>query len=489
MSVYRHGTYGEFVNSIGSNAANGSTIAVYVGVAPVNLIRGYKNFVNSPVKLSSLEDAQNYCGYSDNWAAFDLCEAFAWHFNNPMGNIGPVVAINVLDPDTHKKEQATTQAVTFTNGRGFIKSDTVILDTLAVADKVEGTDYSLSYDFAKGQVIIESIGEAITGSVSVTFSEVDPSAVTAEEIIGDITDEGVYSGLGCVALVYPELGVVPNIILAPGWSEKPAVYKEMLSVAANVNGHWNAVAYADIPVKDDTAKIDTITKAITWKGANGYTGENSKVFWPKGMDTKGRVCHASVAAAWATMLTDNNNGGIPMESPSNKALPIVKQYFGEDSTNRGFDQNHGNQLNEKGITTIVFWGGQWVLWGPHTAAFEHGNDDIDQRVRFDNTIRMLMYVSNSFQADWAQTIDSPMTRQLADTIKVREQEKVDALAAMGAFIGSPVVDFKQSENTVDNLVKGHFVWGFEGTTTPPFKSGTLKISYTDAGFASYFGEV
>ena len=82
-----------------------------------------------------------------------------------------------------------------------------------------------------------------------------------------------------------------------------------------------------------------------------------------------------------------------------------------------------------------------------------------------------------------------MTRAMADTIKHREQEKADALVAQGALIGKPVVSFEEAENSTADLVEGNFVWGFEGTPTPPFKSGTLQVAYSDAGFSSYFGEV
>jgi phage tail sheath protein FI len=169
-------------------------------------------------------------------------------------------------------------------------------------------------------------------------------------------------------------------------------------------------------------------------------------------------------------------------------VPVVKQYFGADSTNRGFDQHTANDLNANGITTVVYWGGLWVLWGPHTAAYQYGSV-MDNRSIFDNSIRMMMYVSNSFQAEHALTIDQPMTRAMADTIKNREQEKMDALAAVGAIIGTPKVDFRPSENSLSSLVEGDFVWNVSGTTTPPFKSGTLKVAYTTDGFNSFFGEV
>jgi hypothetical protein len=39
------------------------------------------------------------------------------------------------------------------------------------------------------------------------------------------------------------------------------------------------------------------------------------------------------------------------------------------------------------------------------------------------------------------------------------------------------------------VVEGNFTWYSKGTTTPPFKSGTLRVAYTTEGFATYFEEV
>ena len=490
MADYKHGTYGEFVESIGGVTAQSGTVPVYVGLAPVNLVRGYAAYVNSPVKLASFSAARRYMGYSDAWTFFDLCEAFHLHFNNADGNIGPIVAINVLNPDVHKKAQATTVNLTFANGRATIKSDTIILDTLVLAEKVEGTDFSIDYDFTKGQVIIDSLGEKITGTVAATFNEVDPTAVTEDDIIGGVTAGGVYTGLGCIDLIYQELSMIPNLILSPGWSHIPAVYEAMIVAGSKINGHWDAFVYADIPLveSDGATKVDTIEAAIAWKADNGYDNERSKVFWPMGKDTSGRLFHGALLAAWRTQLVDDSHAGIPMETPSNKTAPVAAQFFGIGSTNRGFDQLRANELNANGITTICYWGGRWVLWGPHTAAYEYGNIT-DNRNIFDNSIRMMMHVSNSFQQEHALNIDGPMTRAMKDTIKNREQEKMDALASMGAFIGTPVVEFLEEDNSTSDLVEGNFVWNFKGTPTPPFKSGTLKVAYTTAGFDSYFGEV
>ena len=298
-----------------------------------------------------------------------------------------------------------------------------------------------------------------------------------------MTQNGVYSGLGCVGLVYPELNFIPNVIAAPGWSDDPEVFQAMISAGTKINGHWDAFVVADLTL----TSTDTIEAAIAWQENNGYKHERAKTCWPMAVGTDGNIYHLSTLTVWRMLLVDYANNGIPMETPSNKAVPLSKLYFGESSTNRGFDQSRANDLNAQGISTAVFWGGQWVLWGGHTSAYEFGAVT-DKRVIFDNNIRMMMYITNSFQQEWALTIDEPMTVSLAESIKNREQEKADRLVAIGALIGEPQVLFLEDENSTDELAEGNFVWDFSGTPTPQFKSGTLRVAYTDAGFASYFGE-
>lgn len=488
--IYKHGTYGEYADSIGAAPARSDTVAVYVGTAPVNLVPGYaeKGLVNKPISISTYEGALGSLGYSSDWENFTLCEAIKAHFNNTLGNAAPVIFINVLDPAVHKAAEQETTSLSFVNGSAVIDSDKIILDSITVADKTKGTDYDVTYNYTKGQAVISSIGSTpLSGSLSVTYDEIDTSAIDSDDIIGGVTSAGVYTGLGCVDLIYQTYNLIPSILAAPGWSEDPDVYAAMLVKASKINGHWDAFVVADIPL-NDTSTVNTIALAKTWQSTNGYTNANSKVCWPQVKSATGEIYHLSTLCTWQMMLTDASHDGVPMETPSNKELPVVSQYFGSASTNAGFDQTQGNELNAAGITTAVFWGGRWVLWGPHTAAYSFGMTD-DAKNIFDNNVRMMMYVSNSFQREHALTIDKPMTRALADTIRNREQQKADALAAVGAFIGAPTVEFREAENSTDELVEGNFVWSFAGTPTPPFKSGTIKVAYTSAGFETFYEEV
>lgn len=485
--AYKHGAYGEITESRVKSARQADVVAAYIGTAPINLIRGYKDkgLVNMPIKLTNMSDAQSNLGYSADWGSFTLCEAFAQHFDNTVGNVGPIYVVNVLDPDANARAEKTETELTFSNQRAEFESSDIILDTFAIAEKAEGVDYKLTYNFAKGTVVVQLLkGE--DASLQCSYKTVDASKVEETDIIGQTTEDGQYTGLHAMSLLYQYHNAVLNMLAAPGWSDKPAVYKAMVSTVQQLNGHWDGFVNADIPMKgDDGSPIDTIAKAIKWKTDHGYTSEFSKVYWPKVKDGSGRVFHLSTAGQATMLRVDLSHDGVPFESPSNKEIMATAQFFGADSKNRGFDQQTGNGLNEKGITTAVFWAGQWVLWGPHTAAYTY-NGSMDARAIFDVNLRMLMYITNSFQLDHGTEIDSPMTPQDKDTILNFEKQKLDTLTGIGALIGSPSVEFLETENSITDMMNGDFVWHFAVTNTPPFKSGTARVTYTDEGFAAFF---
>ena len=494
---YLYGAYGHIGETVAQSAVQAGTTPVYIGTAPVNLVRGFADagVINEPIKLSNMIDAQRKLGYAADWGTFTLCEVMNAHFNNTLGNIGPIYVINVLDPSEgkHRKATETTQQLSFAGGRAEFASSTIILDTLTIAkseggDYVEGTDYAVDYNFTKGTVIITSLIEdsPLTGNLTASFYEVDDSAIEDDDVIGGVTASGEYSGLSAIALLYPEQFAVCNLIAAPGWSQSPAVYNAMLTASQKINGHWDAFVVADLPLVDSSAQaVDTITKAIAWKKNNAFTGERSKVYWPQGIDNLGNVYHLSTLAVVELMRADFSHNSVPMETCGNKAIPIIKQYFGANATNRGFSQQEGKELTQNGISTAVAWGGEWVLWGDHTAAYTYGAD-VDPRAIFDVSMRMLMHITNDFQREWSPKIDEPMTRALKDEIINREQEKLDGYVSMGALLGEPKIVFLESENSTTDIMNGDFRWDIAVTPTPPLKSASVYVAYTDAGFSVYY---
>lgn len=490
--AYIHGAYGEILASRTASAKQTDAVLAYIGTAPVNLIRGYaeNDLVNMPIKIQNMGEVQTKLGYAANWADFTLCEAFAEHFDNTVENVGPIYVVNVLDPDAHRDTEKTAKTLTVKNDRAEFESSDIILDTFAIEDMAEGVDYTLGYNYAKGAVVVQFLKTPASENVNCTFNTVDASAVVPADIIGQQTADGQYSGLCSMALLYTNFNAVLNTLAAPGWSHYPEVYRAMVSTVQKLNGHWDGFIHADIPLEeikgDKTEKIDTIDKAKKWAEDHGYNSERSKIYWPQIKDGSGRAFHLSTVGAATMLRVDLSHDGIPFESPSNKEIMATAQYFGEGAKSRGFDQQTANTLNEKGITTACFWGGLWVLWGPHTAAFEY-NGSMDARAIFDVNIRMLEHITNSFQLDHGTEIDSPMTPQEKDSILNYEKQKLDTLCGIGALIGTPTVEFLESQNPVSDMMNGDFVWDFAVTNTPPFKSGTARVCYTDEGFAAFFG--
>lgn len=362
-----------------------------------------------------------------------------------------------------------------------------------------GEDYEISYNGTRGGLTIQDVNGTMPATSTVTYEQVDPTKVTAAEIIGSTTLNGEVSGISALKLLFLETGAVANVLAAPGWSGDPDVCAALSQACRKINGHWDAFYVVDIPLEDDGEQIDTMHKAIQWKaerklkgavipGAPLYNDERSKVCWPEAVDARGRIFHSSTLCVVSMLRTDQENGDIPMETPGNKSVPIVRQYFGAKSKNAGFDQSDAEAVVQHGITTVTPWASDWVLWGDHTAAYEFEDEDVDPRAVFDNRIRMLMHITNSFQREWAPTIDEPMTRSLIDTISNREQEKLDQLVSMGALIGNPTVSFVNDPADGVDLANGHFVWAIATTPTPPLKSATVQVSYTDEGFVTYWGE-
>ena len=536
--AYKHGVYAARTASQAKSAPQAEEVVLYVGTAPINLIRGYadKDLVNSPVKVNTLADAYAKIGYSENWDDYSLNEAVDYHFNNTKHNIGPIYIINVLDPDVHRKASQTTKSVTFTAGKGSFASNTIILDTLAIAGKVEGTDYELSYDMSTGEVTIDSskAETPLTGDVDVAFYEVDATQISSTDIIGAANEDGTVTGLKAVKLLYQKYNAITNIIVCPGFSQIPDVYKAMISSAQKINSHWDAFVLADIPVSfsttsynvvtpegtenpktegwyvvDDgeyvlttdetvqsgttyyekvttTTGVDTIDKAKTWQAENGYTSEISKVFWPK-LKNGEKVYHLSTVAAAQMLYIDDQHDAIPYVSASNHAVMATGQYFGEGVNNPGFDDQEANALNEVGITTMAYWEGEWKLWGGHTAAYKYGAS-IDAAFIFDTNMRMLMYCTNGFQKRNAADIDTPLTPAKKESIRIAEQNQLDILKSMGALIGDPTCEFRADENSTNDMLNGDFVWHILVTVTPQMKSATGKVTYTDEGFQALFGE-
>ena len=477
-------------------------ICTAVGTAPVNLVRGYKEkgLVNRPLKLTA-SAGKTAVGYSKDWKKFTLSEVIAAFFSNPGGNVEPLYLINILDPDTHKKGEQTTKTLTFVNGQASFLSDTIIMDTFAIADKAEGVDYTLDYNFNTGAVVIDSNAakSKLDGSVEVTFYEIDTSFMEAAEtksaaLIGGTTAAGIRTGLDVLEEVYNTFFVVTNYLIAPGFSHIPAVRNAMVAKVQKFNDMWDAMAYTDLPTDEDPDDvIDTKEKAIAWKNENNYKSEREKTFFPKAADSEGKIYHLSTLWAVEQLRIDQANNCVPFETAANKGVSIVaRPYISADVKPAGYTRGEANRLTQQGITTVLPWEGVFKLWGHHTTAYVYGGT-YEARAVFDTNINMLLYLMNGFTKEYADEIDKPMKLSLKKDIENKENKKLRELVALGALLEdpdgeSPVFRFEPANNPSGDIIEGYFRWDLGATPTPPFASGTAVVAFTDAGFNAYLTE-
>lgn len=448
---YKHGVYsGEVPTSVISPVTATAGLQVVVGTAPINLT-STSEYVNKPLLAYNYKEAVAGLGYSDDWENYTLCEAIDSSF--VLYGVAPVVFINVLDPTKHKAE-VVPKDIGILNKKATIEDKGVLLDTLVVkltsegADLVKGTDYLATFD-DDGNVVIAGItGGAITENqttLSVSYSKLDPSKVTKNDIIGGVdVDTGDSTGLELINSVFPKFGLVPGQILVPKYSKDSTVAAVMKAKANNINTFFKAMSIEDV----DTTAANTYSKVSEWKNTNNYTSPNEVVCWPK-VALNEKVYHLSTQIAGLTALTDSLNDDIPYVSPSNKSLQINKVVL-EDGKEVTLEPNQANYLNGQGVMTALNFIGGWKAWGNRTGAYPANTDVKDS---FIPVRRMHNWVSNTIILTTWQKVDNPTNRRLIDSVVDSLNMWLNGLTSTGALLGGRV-EFLNEENPTTDLING-----------------------------------
>lgn len=489
MANYLHGAYGQ-QQAVGSRiAAESQQAIVLVGTAPVNTIAGGGDNVNVPVLVNDIAEARRYFGYSDAWDKYTLCEAM--HVFLELNGVGPLVLINVLDPATHKKAQKGSKSLTPANGRVTItNAGDIVLDSVVVKAgetvKVKDTDYTISYNYLKKNIVIAELtaGSLGASALTITYDEIDASAVTANAVIGATDGNGMNTGLYAIKNVYQITGMIPSYLMAPGWSELPAVHAVMAQVSLKINNHWDAWMFTDLPISDNGTAL-TLDSAATWKNANNYNKDNETVSFPMFVGTDGKYYHASVirAANFLALLADND--GIPYHTASNTDAGIIANlWLGADSVGRVYDDTLINEkLVKNGICSAAYVGGRWAIWGAHAASYDQENGDT---INVSETnVMMLYYVSNDFQHRRVRDVDKPLSANDIQAIVSEEQARLDALVKIGALTYANAY-LNTDAIARSDMYNGDYMFTFDVTTTPLAKSLTALVNWVDDGFATYF---
>lgn len=463
--------------SISTPVTAGAGIAFAVGTAPVHTVGGK---VNVPVMANNYAEAVAALGFSDNWGEFTLCEVLYSQFQ--LYKVAPVFFVNVLDPAKHKKEVAAADLEVI--DRKILLPLEAIDSTVTVkeigggaAEYAANTDYALFYEGAS--LVLEILdGGAIpadTAKLNVAYSAVDPSKVTKAEIIGgfDVATKQT-TGLELIDSVFPKYGIVPDLVLAPGWSEDAEVAAVMSAKAEAINGVFKEnKALIDV----DAAEVRYYSDVPAWKKAKNITAPEQILCWPM-VKLGDRVFHLSTQAAGLMGQVDAGNGDCPCESPSNKKLQADSAVLA-DGKEILLDLQGANYLNSQGIVTALNFYGGFKLWGNETACFPANTDVTDY---FICVGRMFGWVAKSVVLTYWDKVDNMLNRRLIDSIVDSLNIWLNGLVSEEKLLGGRV-EFKEEENSTVSLMAGKAVFHIYITPPSPAKELEFVLEY-DAAYVS-----
>lgn len=475
----RHGVY-VTQNATATQAPDvaDSGIIFAVGTAPVHAAMAPAK-ANVPVVAYDWDEAVEKLGYSDDWKSYTLCEVMYSQFKT-FGR-GPVVFVNVLDPAT-AQEDLTEETYSVKDGRAEVPFGTINNSSLKVTvdedtELAKDTDYLVVYDSEAGKCYIELLstgqGKGKT-EVKVSGKKVKIDAITKTEIV---------KGLDAVGKCVNTVGIIPDLILAPGWSHEKEVAALMATKAAAISGHFVAKALIDLDCGDAGVKTyDAVEEA---KKTAALSDKLEIVCWPRGT-YEGRMYHMSVRYAGVISARDLANNS-PYESPSN--LPVyLDGTCLDDGTEILLSVEEANIVESAGVVTALNFVNGWTSWGNFTAAHdpEKSVREEDPAEVLISTSRMLEWIGNTVQRTFWARVDRPMTRIFVDSV-------VDATNIwLGGLVGNALLGARVSapdaENTPEELEAGHVTVHIREASPPPARIIDFVTEFDRSFVTSAFAE-
>lgn len=438
-----------------------SAVIGLIGTAPAGP-------VNTHVLIDSETAAAQYGPELPGFTIPQALRAIADH------GVMSVVVINVLNPATHSS-RVTDEVIPPEGGaklaHGMV-SEVVVKDATGTTTYVAGKDYTLN---ASSGVItrLADGGIMATDSVKVSYTWLDPSKVTAADIIGSVGASGRRSGILALDDVFSDLGFDSKILIAPVYCTQTSV-TAALSVMADKLG---AVAYVDAPVGCSVQQV------LAGRGPKGTINFNTssdrvrlcyphlKVYDP--VTNADRLEPLSVRAAALRARVDLDEGY--WVSSSNHEIKGVTGMERPISARIDDATCEANLLNEAGVTTVFNSFGTGIrLWGNRNAAFPTST----HITSFENVRRTADIFNESLRLTSLQYVDQPMSDALIDNILGTAENYARTMSGDGALLGFKVW-YDKARNTRSELGSGHLRISYKITPSIPMEWLTYEAEITD----------
>ena len=415
---------------------------------------------NMPVLATNWDEAVARLGFSYDWKKYPLCEFMYSHFQ--LFGCQPVVFCNVLDTGKAGMTDGAAgdgqTAIPVVERQAALPFDAIAATIQVSTEAAFGTvleldtDYSVLYDENAGACLVELLDGSEhydATELYIKYGAVKPSAVEQADIV---------EGLGVIDSCMSKVGLVPDLICAPGWSHDPVVAAVMATKAENINGLFRAKALIDADCGEDGVR--KYSDLLPWKNGNNVVDENQILCWPmvKLGDYK---FHMSTQLAGLMAQVDAANGGVPYESPSNKNFKMDGCCL-EDRTEVDLTFEQSNIIAGYGIVTALnFMSLGWTARNNYTACYP-GNTDVKDQ--FIPVSRMFDFVANTLIRTFWSKLDKPMNLRLLDNIQDTCNIWLNGLVSQEYLLGARV-ELRASENPLTGLLAG--IISFHIFLTPP----------------------
>ena len=452
----------EVATSVSTPATVETGIPFIVGLAPVHNAESPAG-VGVPVLVHNYAEFVSKLGWSDDWDTYNLCEFAYAHFK--LYGQSPAIFCNLLNPATMKSAVAAADK--------DVTSKKVVLTVSAIDDDglvvkaqggngtayVKDTDYSVYFN-EDGKLTVEALPDGACYSatkLNIAYNEVTPASVTASSVA---------SGFEAVDLCMTTLGLIPDLLVSPGFSENSTVAAIMATKAAGINGMFKAKALIDVSTAA-SGGADAYDEVVGIKTSNNFSDKNQIVCWPmvKLGDLK---FHLSSHIAGIIARTDYEYAA-PYVSPSNKDLKCDTLIVAA-GTEVILSLDQANYLNANGVTTALNFMGDFKAWGNYTACYPSVQDVKDCFIPVN---RMFDWVGNTLIKTFWYKLDEAMNRRLIDSILDSANIWLNGLIGSGYLLGARV-EMLENENPLTDLMAG--IVRLHVYITPP--SPAQEIDFT-----------
>lgn len=280
--------------------------------------------------------------------------------------------------------------------------------------------------------------------VVVRVEEGVDDAATLTNMIGDGT---LLTGVHALTGSESALGVVPRILIVPGFTDTTALVAELIGIAERLR----AIIIADGPNTTDA-------EAITWRGNFGservYIVDPQIKFWDTATNAEANQV-ASPRVAGIIAKSDQERGF--WWSPSNRLMNGITGTARAVDFELGNPLSRANYLNENEVATIVRKDG-YRLWGNRSCS-------ADPKWAFLSVRRTADMVHESLLAAHLWAVDRNITRTYIEDVLESVNAYLAHLMSIGAILGGRCWADEEL-NTPDQIAQGKVYFDFD--FTPPY---------------------